>query len=156
MSDEIVITETENISRADGVHGRQYGQVPSAGEVQYGVEIVATKGRIIARFGSDGGYIQDQISVPWTKVLQHASMAALLAEIDRPKAANRFETGELVCGVGPGRVSGYQLDWGTRQDYFAHVGGGEMIPISPDEAKSILKWFKKGPCLKWFEKGADK
>ena len=83
MVDDNLIAETDYISRADGVHGQHYGETPKTGEVLEGMEIVATKKGIIARFGGDGGYIQDEVSATWTDVLKHVPTEELENEIER-------------------------------------------------------------------------
>lgn len=83
MTYDTMIAETDYISRADGVHGQHYGETPKRGEVLEGMEIVATKKGIIARFGGDGGYIQDDVSATWAEVLKHTPTEELEDEIER-------------------------------------------------------------------------
>jgi len=75
-------------------------------------------------------------------------------QLKEPAPVNRFETGELVCGEGPGQIYGYELDRGmrplpdslksfqTREDHWAVTNEREKIPITKEEAQSIVTWMK--------------
>jgi hypothetical protein len=72
-----LIAESENIVRSDR-HGP--GDQDTSG-IHYGSEAVATKAAVVFRWGTEGGYEQGSLTIPWPEILKHTPTAALRKEI---------------------------------------------------------------------------
>lgn len=83
VNTEKLIAESENISRND----RSTSRHQDTSGIQYGEEAVATPTAVIFRWGSEGGYAQGALIVPWPAVLEHAPTAELVRALVRRGAA---------------------------------------------------------------------
>ena len=107
VNTETLIAESEEIYRND----RSTSRHQDTSGIAYGEEAVATPAAVIFRWGTEGGYAQGALAIPWPDILKHAPTAELVAALrERDGVASHAPDRTAWASVNYGDG----ISWGTK------------------------------------------